>query len=193
MSNPTTEFTPCSKEEWRQWLEKHHATSEVVWLIYHRKNSGIPSLTWSEAVDEALCFGWIDSTKKTIDNVRYKQMFTKRKPKSNWSKINKGKVAKLLDENRMMPSGLKSVEIAKENGSWNYLDDVEALVVPKDLLQKLNENKKADAFYKSLSQSKQKGVLYWLHSAKRAATREKRLSEIIDSANRGVLPKVLTF
>lgn len=189
----STEFTPLSKEDWRGWLEKYHAESEVVWLIYHRKNSGIPSLTWSEAVDEALCYGWIDSTKKTIDNVRYKQMFTRRKPKSNWSKINKDKVAKLLEENRMMPSGLKSVEIAKENGSWNYLDDVEAMIVPNDLNERLNKNLNARKFYEALSPSKQKWILYWLHSAKREVTREKRLKEIIEKGENGELPKAIGY
>src|SRR5690606_6914303 len=111
---------------------------------YYKKKSIFPSLSWSEAVDEALCFGWIDSTKKTIDDFSFMQFFSKRKPKSNWSKINKEKVQQLIDSKRMTIAGYESVEAAKQNGSWTILDEVEELLIPNDLecaLEKHNGSK----------------------------------------------------
>ena len=134
MSEKETEhFYPENQQQWRKWLQKHHVQKQSIWLIYYKKASGIPTISWSEAVDVALCFGWIDSTRKTLDEKRSIQFFTKRKAQSTWSKINKAKVQKLMDEGSMAPAGLKSVELAKQNGSWSILDEVEELTKPKDL------------------------------------------------------------
>jgi uncharacterized protein YdeI (YjbR/CyaY-like superfamily) len=134
MSNKEIEtYCPKSQTEWRQWLKKNHQSKQSVWLIYYTKKSTIHSLSWSEAVDEALCFGWIDSTRKTIDEFSFMQFFSKRKPKSNWSKINKEKVQQLIDSKRMTKAGYKSIEIAKQNGYWTILDEVEELIIPNDL------------------------------------------------------------
>ncbi len=126
-------FCPSNRQEWRQWLQENHQSKQSVWLIYHKKKTNIPSVTWSEVVDEALCFGWIDSTAKPIDEEKYMQFITRRKPKSVWSKINKDKVQRLIDEDLMMPAGYVSIDIAKKNGYWSILDEVEALIIPPDL------------------------------------------------------------
>ena len=122
-------FCPKSRRDWRKWLEKNSQTKHSVWLVYFKSSTKVASVSWSEAVDEALCFGWIDSTKKTIDKERYMQYFSRRKPNSIWSKINKDKVDYLTSENLMQEAGYKTIEIAKKNGSWSIVDEVEALVI----------------------------------------------------------------
>lgn len=181
-------FTPKSRKAWRNWLAKNHQSKQAVWLVYYKSSTKVPSISWSEAVDEALCFGWIDSTKKTIDEQRYRQYFSKRKPKSNWSKINKEKVKTLIDQGLMEAEGYKSIEVAKENGSWTLLDEVEAVVVPSDLESELAQDKVAVEFFERLSKSVKKGLLYWVISAKREETRQKRILEIVESAANERLP-----
>lgn len=184
-----SQFYPESRTAWRRWLEKHHASEQSVWLVQYKKNTGIPTLSWSEAVDEALCFGWIDSTRKTLDDQRFIQFFTRRKPNSNWSKINKEKVERLIGEGLMTEAGLKSIAVAKENGSWTILDEVEAMIVPADLEKALKKDKAAQAFFDGLSKTVKKMMLYWIMSAKRPETREKRITEIVEHAMRGERPK----
>lgn len=173
------EFCPANPKEWRDWLTKNHVQEKAVWLIIYKQGSKNPNLTWSEAVDEALCFGWIDSTKKPIDTEKYKQYFCKRKAKSNWSKVNKDKIEILTQKGLMAPTGIKSVKTAKKNGSWTILDSVEALIVPPGLEAAFNKNKKAKDFYFSLSNSLQKLLLYRIVSAKRPETKQKRMDEIV--------------
>jgi uncharacterized protein YdeI (YjbR/CyaY-like superfamily) len=175
-------FCPTDQQDWRKWLAINHEQKDAVWLIIYKKNSPTPNLTWSEAVDEALCFGWIDSVKKTVDNERYKQYFSKRKAKSNWSKINKAKIDKLSQLGLIAEAGIKSIEIAKKNGSWTILDAVENLEIPLDLDQKLAQTPEAKDYFLSLSKSVQKQVLYWIISAKRPETRQKRIDEIVIAA-----------
>lgn len=184
-------YYPKSKAEWRKWLEEYHESEQSIWLIYYKSSTKKPTLTWSDAVDEALCFGWIDSTKKTIDDERYMQYFSKRKPKSNWSKINKDKVTQLIADNQMTKVGFESIETAKQNGSWTLLDDVEALVVPEDLKNELAKDQTATSYFDNLSKSSKKILLHWVHSAKRPETRQKRISEICESASKEQLPKQL--
>ncbi len=175
-------FCPTSQQDWRQWLMENHQSKQSIWLIYYKKQSKKPSLSWSEAVDEALCFGWIDSTAKTIDSETYKQFFCKRKPKSVWSKINKDKVQQLLADNLMMPAGLACIDIAKQNGSWSILDDVEALKMPEDLATAFDAQPDAKDFFLSLSKSVQKSILQGLVLLKRPETRQKRIKEIVERA-----------
>ncbi len=184
-----SEFYPKNKQEWRNWLELNHRDKNSIWVIFYKVKSQKHNLSWSDSVDEALCFGWIDSTKKALDDERFIQYFSKRKVKSNWSKLNKDKVKVLIEQNLMAEAGYKSIEIAKENGSWNILDNVEALIIPDDLNSAFTNNKAAKNFYEGLSNSNKKMILYWLNSAKRAATREKRINEIIENANKGLKPK----
>jgi len=134
MSNPEVRMMcPQNQQQWREWLLAHHDQHQNVWLVYYKKTSATPTLSWSEAVDEALCFGWIDSQANPLDEDRYQQFFSRRKPKSGWSKINKDKVQQLSTEKKMMPAGMASIETAKQNGSWTLLDGVKALCLPADL------------------------------------------------------------
>ena len=109
-------FYPASRQEWRRWLKANHAKKQSVNLIMYRKESGVPTITWSEAVDEALCFGWIDSTRRPIENEKFKQLFSRRKPGSTWSKINKEKVKQLIEKGLMTKAGMDCIERAKQNG-----------------------------------------------------------------------------
>ncbi len=138
----------------------------------------MPSLSWSEAVDEALCFGWIDSTKRTIDDESFMQFFSRRKPGSVWSKINKAKVEQLIEAGLMTQAGYESIEKAKQNGSWAILDEAETLVIPPDLEIGFNTNPGSMDFFLSLSKSAKKSILQWLLLAKRPETRQKRITEI---------------
>lgn len=183
------DFCPYDKKDWRKWLELNHSKKEAVWLILYKKKSPNHNLSWSESVDEALCFGWIDSVKRTIDTEKYKQYFSKRKAKSNWSKINKDKVKILIDQGLMKEEGYKSIEIAKENGSWTILDEVEALVIPKMLKEEFANNKDSKEYFERLSKSDKKILLHWVVSAKRKETRQKRILEIVENAGRNMKPK----
>ncbi len=183
------EYCPKNKQDWRKWLELNQHKTTAVWLIFYKKKSPNFNLSWSDSVDEALCFGWIDSTKKTIDSEQYKQYFSKRKAKSNWSKTNKNKVKTLIDQGLMKEEGYNSIKIAKENGSWTSLDAIEALVIPEDLKGAFANNKVAMDYFDQLSNSAKKILLYWVVSAKRTATRQKRILEIVENANQNLKPK----
>lgn len=185
----TATYCPASRQEWREWLEKNHHSQQSVWLVYYKKNANAAPVTWSDTVDEALCFGWIDSTVKTLDGDKFMRFFCKRKPTSVWSKINKGKVQQLIAEGRMMRAGYESIETAQRNGSWATLDDVEELTIPQDLQKALKANKGAMAFFVGLSRSVRKAILQWLVLAKRPETRQKRITEIATLAAQGLKPK----
>jgi len=187
--NKIETYCPTSRTDWRKWLEKNHQSKHSVWLVYFKLSTEVASVSWSEAVDEALCFGWIDSTKKTIDNERYMQYFSRRKPNSTWSKINKKKVAKLIQNNLMTKAGYDVIETAKWNGFWKILDEVEALVIPEDLKEALANYKDSMEYFDSLSKSDKKMLLYWVISAKRSETRQKRILEIAESASGNLKPK----
>lgn len=182
-------FYPKNKQEWRVWLENNHARIDNVWVVFYKKASGIPTISWSDSVDEALCFGWIDSKKIAIDAEKSHQFFSKRKPKSTWSKINKLKVERLIAEGLMTKAGLESIEIAKQNGSWTILDDVDALIIPPDLESAFGKYPSSRAFFESLSNSIKKMMLYWIISAKQAETRQKRINEIAELASQNQKPK----
>ncbi len=141
---------------WRKWLQKNHLSEQSVWLVFYKKASGKKSLTWREAVDVALCYGWIDSKKVKIDEETSHQFFSKRKAKSTWSKINKDSVRDLIKKGLMTEAGYNSVKIAKQNGSWTILDEVEKLIIPTDLGTKLKTRRGAEEYFLSLSKSKQK-------------------------------------
>ena len=182
-------FYPKSATEWRTWLEQQHLLKSSVWVAFYSKASQKPSLTWSEAVDIALCYGWIDSKKVKIDHETSHQFFSKRKAKSTWSKINKDKVSKLIEAGLMAKAGLDSIEIAKQNGSWTILDQVEELIMPQDFEDALNARPGAREFYDSLSKSVRKMMLAWLVFAKRPETRQNRIDEIAELASKGMKPK----
>ncbi|MFM2018731.1 MAG: hypothetical protein RL007_2387 [Bacteroidota bacterium] len=182
-------FYPKTQTAWRKWLEKNHLSKQAVWLVFYNKKSGVKSITWSEAVDVALCFGWIDSKKVKVDEETAHQYFSKRKPNGTWSKINKEKVQKLTEQGLMTEAGLKSIAMAKQNGSWTLLDEVEELKIPSDLQAAFSRKPKAKKFYLSLSNSAMKMILSWLVFAKTEETRRKRIAEIIESAEQHLKPK----
>ncbi|UGU16766.1 YdeI/OmpD-associated family protein [Sinomicrobium kalidii] len=185
---PTESFYPANGQQWRAWLQENHDKEQSVWLIRYKKKSGIPTISWSDAVDEALCFGWIDSKAKPIDDEKYMQFFSRRKAVSTWSKVNKEKVQKLIEEGRMTEAGLKSIAVAKQNGSWTILDTVEALIIPDDLEEAFRTSPGSKDFFLGLSKSVKKHILQWLVLAKREATRQKRIREIVESAGQKLKP-----
>ena len=166
-------------KEWRDWLHENHHLSKGVHLIFYRVDSEFESMRWEEAVQVAICYGWIDSIVRKLDDERRVQMFTPRKDKSVWSKLNKTYIEKLMQENLMHKSGLRKIEIAKQNGTWESLDDVENLVIPKDLELAFAANKMAFENYQNFSRSYRKNYLYWLNQAKREETRTVRIAEIV--------------
>lgn len=182
-------FYPTCKQDWREWLKENHDVKHSVWLVCYKKQANVPTISWSDAVDEALCFGWIDSTRRSIDSDKFIQFFTRRKPNSNWSKINKEKIEKLIREGLMFQAGLESVERAKQNGSWTILDTVEELFIPEDLEIALEANPGAKEYFLSLSKSVKKMILYWVVSAKRAETRQNRINEVAVLAAQNLKPK----
>lgn len=176
-------FYPQNQAEWRAWLEQNHQSQQAVWVVFYKKSSAIPSITWSEAVDVALCFGWIDSKKVAVDSEKSHQFFCPRKAKSTWSKINKVKVDQLIEAGLMTEAGFASIEVAKRNGSWTLLDEVEALVIPPDLEQALAGQQGLLERFLGLSKSVKKERLARLLFAKRSETRQKRIDEIIKELN----------
>lgn len=164
---------------WREWLMANHTQYEGVHLIFYKVNHDMDSMRWEEAVKVALCFGWIDSTVKSLGDGKRKQYFTPRNPKSVWSALNKRYIEELMESNLMHESGLKTIKIAKNNGSWTSLDDVENGIIPKDLQQAFEQHPLAFENYQNFAPSYRKGYLYWLSQAKRETTRIKRISEIV--------------
>ncbi|HEV7350473.1 YdeI/OmpD-associated family protein [Telluribacter sp.] len=182
-------FCPTSRQDWRQWLEENHRVKQSVWLVYYKMKSGLPTISWSEAVDEALCFGWIDSKALPVDAEKYRQFFCKRKPNSVWSKINKEKVQRFIDNGLMTQAGLDSIATAKGNGSWAILDEVEELIIPKDLAEAFKSKPGSEEYFLGLSKSVRKNILQWIVLAKRPETRQKRISEVAELASQKLRPK----
>lgn len=179
-------FYAKDRKSWRSWLKKNHSTEKSVWLIIYKKTALTKSVKYEEAVEEALCFGWIDSKPNKRDEESFYQFFAKRNPSSNWSKINKDRIKKMTDERLMTPAGLDMVNKAKENGSWSALDEVEEIVIPADLKKLLTENKVASGFFEAFPRSVKKGILEWLLNAKKVETRIKRIEETVMLAEKNI-------
>ena len=190
-ANEQEVFYPASLTAWRKWLEQNHLSKSSVWLVLYSKSSGKSTINWSEAVDVALCFGWIDSKKIKIDEESSHQFFSRRKPKSTWSKINKEKIGRLIANGLMTEAGYACIELAKQNGSWTILDEVEELIIPEDLEEEFNNNEGTREYFLSLSKSVKKAILQWLVLARRTETRQKRISEIVQQASEKKKPKHL--
>lgn len=168
------------------WLKKNHASSEGIWIRFFKKNSGIESVVYAEALDEALCWGWIDSQTKTFDKKSYLQRFTPRRPRSLWSKRNRDHVARLIQEKRMHARGLAEVMLAKKDGRWDAAyDSPKNTKVPKDFLKALSMHKKAHAFYTTLNRTNIYAIAWRLQTAKKPETREKRMQSIINMLDAG--------
>jgi len=189
MSNDKPAETPTlfkSAKAFEAWLMRHHATSAGLWLKIAKRHASEASVTYAEAVDIALCWGWIDGQKKSLDAQYFLQRFTPRRARSVWSKVNVGKVAKLIEEGRMQPPGLAQVEAAKANGRWaQAYDSASTSVVPDDLAAALEATPKAKAFFSTLNAANRYAVLWRIQTAVRAETRTRRIAQLVDMLARG--------
>ena len=175
---------PEDRAAWRAWLEANHASATGVWLVGWRKGHG-PRVEYEDAVEEALCFGWIDSQGGNLDERRSRQYFAPRKPTSGWAATNKARVERLIADGRMAPAGLAAIERAKANGSWTLLDDVERGIVPEDLAAALALHEPAAANFEAFPKSARRTLLEWVAQAKRPETRAARVREIAERAALG--------
>lgn len=170
-------FFAETRQQWRDWLEVYHTKEVGVWLVYNKKASGKPHLSYDAQVEEALCFGWVDSVGKAVDDERSSLYFAPRKPKSGWSRPNKNRVQKLIAAGLMTPAGMAKIQAAQQDGSWEKLDAVEALEVPADLLAALRLYATAQENFEAFPRSVKRGILEWIASAKQPPTRAKRIDE----------------
>lgn len=182
-------FYPKSRQEWREWLQENHDKKQSVWLIFYKKKSNISTVVYSEAVDEALCFGWIDSKSKPIDEQKFMQFFSRRKANSVWSKVNKDKIDRLTRDGLLTKAGFEAIQKAKQSGYWTILDEAEALIIPKELDDEFKKMPNAKAYFLGLSRSDKRNILQWLTLAKRQETRQKRIVEIVELAAQNLKPK----
>jgi uncharacterized protein YdeI (YjbR/CyaY-like superfamily) len=179
-------FYASSRKEWRKWLTKNAALAAKIWLIIYHKNANKPSLTYEEAVEEALCFGWIDSKPNKRDKESYYLYFAQRKAGSNWSNINRQRAEKMILAKQMTPRGLELIELSKKTGTWLALKEVQASVVPPDLKKALEKNKEAKTNFEQFPPSSKRIILEWILNAKREETRAKRISETVELAAKGI-------
>ncbi|MFD2727040.1 YdeI/OmpD-associated family protein [Hyunsoonleella rubra] len=165
--------------DWYDWLLRNHTKIDGVYLIFYKLEMNIPTMRWEEAVKVALCFGWIDSTVKSLGNGRRRQYFCPRNPKSTWSALNKKYIEEPEQLGLIHESGYQMIELAKTTGTWSAMDDVENGIIPEDLQKAFDKNERAFENYQNFSKGYRKSYLSWLRSAKRETTRQKRISEII--------------
>ena len=177
-------YQPRDRQEWRTWLQENHQQTDGIWLITFKKSSGKQIFNQSEAIEEALCFGWIDSQPAKLDDERTMLYFSPRKAGSGWSKLNKERIAKMVEADLMQPSGLEKITIAKQDGSWAKLDAVEALEIPPDLDAAFQDYPNSRQNFKAFPPSAQRGILEWIIQAKRDTTRSKRVQETAQLASK---------
>lgn len=176
----------ASAEEWEKWLAKHHSNPDGIWLRFFKKDSGVATVTHGEALDEALCYGWIDGQLQKFDKKSWLQKFTPRRPKSIWSKKNIEHAIRLCRANKMKPAGLKQIETAKADGRWaKAYDSPKAMQVLEDLLRELAKNKKAQKFFETLNRANLYAIGWRLQTAKKPETREKRMKTLLQMLARG--------
>lgn len=178
-----------NRQGWREWLAENHDKEKNVWIRIYKKQSHTSSVSFEEALEEALCFAWVDSSMKGTNEDYYYQYFGQRNPKSNWSKYNKAKVEKLIESGLMAEAGMKIINFAKENGYWTALDDVENLINPPDLQMALDDNLTAKAYFEAFPRSVKRSILEWLLSAKQEETRKKRIAEVVTKAEQNIRAK----
>jgi uncharacterized protein YdeI (YjbR/CyaY-like superfamily) len=187
MANPPeNSVQPATRDEWRAWLEQNHTRTEGIWFVSYKKSAGKPRVTYEDAVEEALCFGWIDGKAGTVDEERTMLWMSPRKPGSGWSRPNKIRLERLMADGRMAPSGLEKLEAAKRDGSWTLLDAVEALEMPDDLEQALASYPDAARHFAAFPPSARKVILQWITLAKKPETRAARIAEAARQANDNV-------
>ena len=173
-----------TRAQWRAWLAEHHADTPRVWVVTWKRTTGRPAPSYDDLVEEALCYGWVDSTAGTVDDERSMLRFTPRKPGSGWARTNKARVERLTAAGAMAEPGLESVRRAHADGSWTLLDDVEALVVPDDLAVALAALPPAGDNFDAFPPSARRAILLWLVQAKRAETRSARVAKTAELAAR---------
>ena len=174
------ELCVTNRNDWRSWLEKNHDTAKEVWLIYYKKHTGKPSISYEISVEEALCFGWVDSIIKRVDDEKCARKFTPRKGASRWSESNKKRVEKMIHEGRMTEAGMARIREAQERGEWGKMREVsKELVIPSFIEKALASNEKAHAFFDTLANSYMRQIVGWVSSAKKEETRSRRLEEVI--------------
>ncbi len=183
---PPNSIHPKSLREWRAWLTEHHGRGEGVWLITYKKGLQQPRLEYDEAVTEAICFGWIDSKPRKLDDARSMLWYAPRKAGSGWSRLNKQRVARAISTHRMTAAGLARVNEAKKDGSWAALDAVENLEIPEDLAKAFSKHKSAAEKFEAFPRSVKRSVLEWIGNAKTAPTRAKRVEETASLAAKNV-------
>jgi uncharacterized protein YdeI (YjbR/CyaY-like superfamily) len=177
---------PATASEWRAWLEANHSTAPGAWLILIKKNSDLQGVGYEEAVEEALCFGWIDSKEKSLDAQRMMLTFTRRKPGGFWARSNKERVARLIEQGRMTPAGLAVIEQAQADGSWNALDGFDDLTIPEDLAAAFATNEAAARNFAAFTTGAQRTYLWWIKTAKRPETRARRIEETVRLAGQNI-------
>jgi uncharacterized protein YdeI (YjbR/CyaY-like superfamily) len=187
--SPATSTHPETLRQWRDWLAEHHARGSGVWVVQWKRPTGRPAVGYEELVVEALAWGWIDSTNGTVDAERSRMWFAPRRPTSGWARPNKRRVERLIAEGRMQPAGQAAIDVARENGSWTLLDDVEDLVVPDDLAAELAAHPGARETWDAFPRTVRRATLVWLVEAKRDATRERRVREAAEATARGERPR----
>jgi uncharacterized protein YdeI (YjbR/CyaY-like superfamily) len=186
LKNNIKAFRATTRAAWRKWLMQNHAKEKSLWLIIYKKDSGVPTVTYSEAVDEALCFGWIDSKPNKRDDKSYYQFFSIRNPKSKWSKVNKLKIAALQKQGLIASAGKAAIALAKKTGTWDALNDVDEIVIPDDLKKALQKNKIAESYFEAFPRSVKRGILEWVLNAKQQSTRDKRITETVTLAAKNI-------
>lgn len=180
------------RKQWRAWLRKHHASEKEVWLIYYKRHTGKPRIPYDDAVEEALCFGWIDTNVKRLDDERYMQKYTPRRPGSRWSKLNKERAGKMIEAGKMTRAGLERIEDARRSGAWDREERRRrTLAVPPELERALEADKTAARNFKNFAPSYRRDYIGWLLSAKREETRKKRIMEIVKRAAENKKPGML--
>lgn len=179
-------FTPRNRGHWRTWLEENHAKAAEVWLVFLKQRTGRANLSYNDAVEEALCFGWIDGVKRSIDDDRYMHRFTPRKSNSRWSKSNKARAQRMIKAGQMAPAGKRSIQQAKKNGRWSESQTVRvSFSMPPELSRRLKRDAKASEFFESLAPSYQRQYIAWIATAKRPETKKRRLDEALELLARG--------
>lgn len=182
--NEAPHFYAKNRKSWRVWLEKNHDKERAVWLVYDKGNNR--SMSWQDIVQEALCYGWIDSRPGKVSETQSKIYVSKRKPKSVWSKINKRHVELLVKEGLMQPAGLASIKRAKQNGSWNALDLSDNMVYPAELIELFNKNDTAKKNFDNFPPGTRRNTLQWIYDAKTEGTKRKRIQQIVEAAQENI-------
>lgn len=170
---------PATRTEWRDWLAASRDRRDGLWIVYRKKSSKLEGPVYDDLVEEALCFGWIDSQSRRADDDRIIQWFSPRRKGGLWSALNKQRIERLMRDGFMTKEGMAAIDAAKDDGSWSQTDEVDALIVPDDLKTALVASPRAHAAYLALKESEQKQHLWWIHSAKRPATRAQRIVETV--------------